>query len=105
MNKDINKTLQALVPILNMNYEMVETIEAVKDMYEHDGKSYCKEVAEITYKNGYQMYADIGGDSNLTAIYDVMAVIQGFKKPSTSVGYIQRGLYENPCKDCPLNRL
>lgn len=31
MNKDINKTLMALVPILRMNGEKVAKIEAVKD--------------------------------------------------------------------------
>jgi translation elongation factor EF-1alpha len=33
MNKDINKTLMALVPILKMNGENVTNIEAVHDWY------------------------------------------------------------------------
>lgn len=100
MNKDINATLSALVPILNMNGEKVESIEAVHNWYKGthpgDGKEreYMKEVAEITYENGYRKYADIGGDSNLTACYDVLAVIQGIKAQSTAIERIERGVYE-----------
>ena len=45
MNKDINKTLMALVPILRMNNEKVQKIEAVKNWYTLNGKEYMKEVA------------------------------------------------------------
>ena len=51
MNKDINTTLMALVPILRMNGEKVASIEAVHDWYkgqylDKDGrhKEYMKEV-------------------------------------------------------------
>lgn len=100
MNEDINKTLQALVPILNMNGEKVKSIEAVRDWYKGVGygtgkqREYMKEVAEITYENGHRRYADIGSDSNLTAIYDVIAVIQQIKEPSTVIERIERGVYE-----------
>ena len=96
MNKDINNTLQALVPILQMNGEKVQRIEAVQDWYTIDGIEYMKEVAEITYTSGYRKYADIGCDSNLTAVYDVMAVIQDIKPRSECVGRIARGVYEMP---------
>lgn len=100
MNKDINKTLQALVPILNMNGEKVKSIEAVRDWYEGveygTGKQreYMKEVAEITYKDGRRRYADIDYDSNLAAVYDVIAVIQQIKAPSAVIERIERGVYE-----------
>lgn len=94
MNKDINRTLQALIPVLNMNGERVKSIEAVQDWYKVGGREYMKEVAEITYENGYRKYADIGCDSNLTAVYDIMAVIQDIKPASSKIERIERGVYE-----------
>ena len=93
MNKDINKTLMALVPILKMNGENVTNIEAVHDWYKVGDREYMKEVAEITYDNGTVRYADIGCDSNLTAIYDVIAVIQQIKPRSKAIERIERGVY------------
>lgn len=99
MNKDINKTLAALVPVLQMNHEDVISIEAVQDWYKVGGREYMKEVAEITYRSGYQTYADIGCDSNLTACYDVLAVIQEIKPQSKSVERIERGVYEDAAQE------
>ena len=96
MNKDINKTLMALVPILRMNGENVINIEAVHDWYKAGDREYMKEVAEITYDNGTVRYADIGCDSNLTAIYDVIAVIQQIKPRSKAIERIERGVYRLP---------
>lgn len=96
MNKDINKTLMALVPILRMNGENVINIEAVHDWYKVGDREYMKEVAEITYDNGTVRYADIGCDSNLTAIYDVIAVIQQIKPKSEAIERIERGVYSLP---------
>ena len=93
MNKDINKTLMALVPILRMNGENVTNIEAVHDWYKAGDREYMKEVAEITYDNGTVRYADIGCDSNLTAIYDVIAVIQQIKPRSEMIERIERDVY------------
>lgn len=101
MNRDINFTLMALVPILQMNRERVKKIEAVQDWYIDayrggEKREYYKEVAEITYDNGTVRYADIGGDSNLTAVYDVIAVIQGIGPQSKRIERIERGVYEMP---------
>lgn len=97
MNKDINYTLSALVPLLRMNGEKVKSIEAVKDWFTGEGgRTYCKEVAEITYDNGYQKYADIGSDSNLTAVYDVIAVVQQIKRGSEKIETIERDVYRKP---------
>lgn len=96
MNKDINKTLMALVPILKMNGENVTNIEAVHDWYKVGDREYMKEVAEITYDNGTVRYADIECDSNLTAIYDVIAVIQQIKPRSKAIERIERGVYSLP---------
>lgn len=93
MNKDINHTLSALVPLLRMNGEKVVSVEAVEDWYEVDGREYMKEVAEITYENGYKQYADIGCDSNLTAICDVISVILKVKPKSTKIERIVRDVY------------
>lgn len=95
MNKDINKTLSALVPILRMNGENIKSIEAVQDWYHVDGREYMKEVAEITYDSGSRRYADIGADSNLTAVYDVLAVIQQIKPRSGYIERIVRNVYED----------
>lgn len=94
MNRDINNTLMALVPILRMNGEKVKSIEAVRDWYKVGGREYMKEVAEIVYDNGHCQYADIGCDSNLTAIYDVMAVIQRIKPESEAIERVERNVYE-----------
>ena len=97
MNKDINFTFAALVPLLRMNGERVKSIEAVHDWFTGiGGRTYCKEVAEITYDNGYLKYADIGSDSNLTACYDVLAVIQHIKLGSQKIEVIERDVYEKP---------
>lgn len=101
MNNDINKTLQALVPILQMNGENVQRIEAVQDWYTINGTEYMKEVAEITYTSGYRKYADIDCDANLTAAYDVMAVLQEIKPCSKCIGRIVRGVYEMPAVEHP----
>ena len=101
MNNDINNTLQALVPILQMNGENVQSIEAVQDWYNINGTEYMKEVAEITYTSGYRIYADIGCDANLTAVYDVMAVLQEIKLCSKCIGRIVRGVYEMPAVEHP----
>ena len=93
MNKDINRTLTALVPILRMNGEMVKSIEAVNDWYKVGDREYLKEVAEITYDNGTRRYADIGCGSNLTAVYDVLAVTQQIKPRSSAIERIERGVY------------
>lgn len=96
MNKDINYTLTALVPLLRMNGEKVVSVEAVEDWYEIDGREYMKEVAEITYENGYRQYADIGCDANLTAVYDVIRVIQQVKPKSEKIERIVRDVYPKP---------
>ena len=100
MNKDINGTLAALIPVLQMNGENVVSIEAVHDWYkgqykDSDGRhrEYMKEVAEITYASGHVKYADIDCDSNLTACYDVLAVIQQLKPESAVIERIERGVY------------
>lgn len=101
MNNDINNTLQALVPILQTNGENVQSIEAVQDWYTINGTEYMKEVAEITYTSGYRKYADIDCDANLTAVYDVMAVLQEIKPCSKCIGRIVRGGYEMPAVEHP----
>ena len=96
MNKDINFTLNALIPVLRMNGEKVKSIEAVNNRYHIGAKEYHKEVAEIIYDSGHKRYADIGCDSNLTACYDVLAVIQEIKHGSEKIETIERGIYEMP---------
>lgn len=96
MNKDINYTLMATVIMFRMNGENIKRIEAVQNWYKAGDREYMKEVAEITYDNGHRIYADIGCDSNLTAVYDVVAVIQGIKPKSSAIERIVRGVYDFP---------
>lgn len=99
MNKDINHTFNALVPILRMNGENVKSIEAVQDWYKVGKQQYMKEVAEITFDSGHRIYADVGCDSNLTAVYDVIAVIQEIKAKSSKIERIVRNIYEKDDAD------
>ena len=101
VNADINKTLAMFVPILRANSEQVQSIEAVHDWYTVDNCEYLKEVAEITYDDGTLKYADIGSDSNLTALYDIIGVIQHIRPQSKVVERIERDVYEKPeCDWC-----
>lgn len=54
---------------------------------DHPDKVYefVKEVTVIEFENGQKIYADIGGDANHTAIYDIMAVLMGQKKRSSVI--------------------
>lgn len=96
LNKDINYTLMAIVPVLQKNGEKVVKIEAVQDWYEVNGHEFMKEVAEITFENGHHIYADIGSDSNLAAVYDVLAVILYIKDRSNNIERIVRNVYPMP---------
>lgn len=96
MNKDINHTLMAIVLMFRMNGEKIKRIEAVQDWYKSGDQEYMKEVAEITYDSGHRLYVDISYDSNLTAVYDIIAVIQGLKPKSSNIERIVRGVYDFP---------
>ena len=96
LNKDINYTLMAIVPVLKKNGEKIVKIEAVQDWYKVGDREFMKEVAEITFENGYQIYADIGSDSNLAAVYDVLAVILYIKDRSEKIERIVRDVYPMP---------
>lgn len=92
MNKGIQSSLEMLRQIMNLSGYKIKKIEAVMDWYhvEPDGREYCKEVAEITYENGYVLYADIGCDSNPAAVYDTLGVIIREKKSSAKIERIVR---------------
>ena len=99
MDRDINKTLSMLVPVLKQTGERIKSIEAVHSWYkaeDYEGvtREFMKEVAEITFENGHRIYANIGSDSNLAAIYDITAVLLQIKPQSTAIERIERGVYE-----------
>ena len=81
---------------MNINKFTQKSIEAVQDWYKSGDQEYMKEVAEITYDSGHRLYADSGCDSNLTAVYDIIAVIQGLKPKSSNIERIVRGVYDFP---------
>lgn len=88
MDKDINYSLHDLRKIMRGNGIKVKSIEAVRDAYD--------ELAEIVYENGSRDYANISCDSNLAAVYDVLAVVLEIKREVTPVGTIIRNGYERP---------
>lgn len=95
MNKNINQTLELLVPVLQSCHAKIKSIEAVRDWFS-DGKTskkYMKEVAELEYEDGYRLYVDINGDSNIAAVYDVVAVLMGYKGQAGNIQEIERGVY------------
>ena len=92
MDKGIQTSLEMLRQLMNANGYPITKIEAVGDWYKVDGREYFKEVAEISYKNGTLKYADIGCDSNPTAVYDTLGVILGLKKSSTKIERIVRDI-------------
>lgn len=89
MDRGIQKCMDALVEALKHTRESVKEIKVARDWFRvgESDHEYMKEVAEITFDGGGKMYADIGGDSNLAAIYDVISVLMEKKEES---GYIQR---------------
>lgn len=100
MNKDINTTLYYVAQILWLNGEKITGIEAVEDWY--DNGKYMKEVAEITYEDGHKRYADIDGDSNLAAVYDIVATVLQMKPRSSAIETIKRDVY--PKADIPKHK-
>lgn len=93
MDKGINKTLMALVPILQSNGENIVKIEAVNNWFVGvDNKEHKVEVAEITYADEYRKYADINHDSNLAAISDVLGVVLYEKPAFDYIGKIERNV-------------
>lgn len=99
MDKGLQKCLDKLTEALQYSSESnVARIRACYDYFRagSDPREYMKEVAEIEYKTGHKIYADIGGDSNLAAIYDIASVLVGKKKQSS---VIQRIVYIDPDED------
>jgi hypothetical protein len=46
-----------------------------------DGTAYDNDVIEIKFTSGNTMYVNVNYDSNLAAMYDVLAVLLDYKKP------------------------
>lgn len=87
MDRGLNKAFEKLTEALQFTGDKnVVAIRACRAT--HDG-GFIKEVAEITFRNGSKFYADIGGDSNTTAMYDVLAVLCGLKPRSHNIEKIE----------------
>lgn len=99
MDEGLNKCLEYLALAIKETRLPVRSIRPAMDYYKIGDREYQKEVAEIEFENGTKRYADIGGDSNLAAIYDVVAVLMD-KKPRSKVieriEYIAEDLDELP---------
>ncbi len=91
MDKGLHEAFKHLTKALQYTRDKdVVSISACLDYYHaSDDREYVKEVAEITFESGRKMYADIGGDANTTAMYDVLAVLCEQKRPSTKIERIQ----------------
>lgn len=91
MDKGIHGAFECLTDALQYTRDKdIKAIRPCRNYYhmpETGDREWVKEVAEIEYKNGRKVYADIGCDANTAAMYDTLAVICGLKSPS---GYIER---------------
>jgi len=96
MNENLQACLDKLTEALEFTGVPILRLRAALDYYkvledeDEEDREYVKEVVEITYKTGKRRYADIGCDSNIAALYDVLAVLIRIK-PDSSV--IQRIVY------------
>lgn len=88
MDKSINTAFIYLVKALK--YTRDHNVKAIHACVNTDEDGYQKEVAEIEYEDGFKLYADIGGDANTTAMYDVLAVLCDLKRPSSNIHDVKR---------------
>lgn len=86
MDKGINQSFKNLTKALKYTREPIKQIRAVEAT---TIEGYIKDVAEVTYEDGHTKYADIGADSNLSALYDVMAMLVGIKPQSIGIKAIK----------------
>lgn len=100
MDKGLHAAFRHLTEALQHTRDKdIVSIIPCADLFHVDTMVYMKEVAEITYKNGRKLYADIGGDANTAAMYDVLAVICGLKNPSNAIERIVPIKEEGPSWD------
>ena len=83
MDKGGQKALAKLVEALQFTRD--KDVVSITACMNTDREGYKKEVAEIVFQNGTKTYADIGGDANTTAMYDVLAVLCRLKRPSKGI--------------------
>lgn len=88
MDKSINTAFIYLVKALK--YTRDHNVKAIHACVNTDEDGYQKEVAEIEFEDGFKLYADIGGDANTTAMYDVLAVLCDLKRPSRNIHDVKR---------------
>ena len=90
MDKGLYEAFACLTEALQYTRDKdIVSIIPCQDFFRDGTNEYCKEVAEITYRSGKKIYADIGGDANTAAMYDTLAVICGLKAPSSAIERIE----------------
>lgn len=87
MDKSVNTAFLYLVKALK--YTRDNNVKSIRACINTDTCGYKKEVAEITFEDGYKLYSDIGGDANTTAMYDVLAVLCNLKHPSLGIHKVE----------------
>ena len=87
MDRGLHEAFEHLTEALQYtrDKDVVSIVPCLDYYHASDGREYVKEVAEITYRSGRKIYADIGGDANTTAMYDVLAVLCEQKHPSQKI--------------------
>lgn len=93
MDSGLNKAFEKLTEALQFTRD--KNVASIRACINTDKNGYKKEVAQITFKDGWKMYADIGGDANTTAMYDVLATLCELKKPSKGI-YRVEPIIEKP---------
>lgn len=85
MDKRPRTCMSNLQKALENTHEHIVSIVPYKNIRTAvDGNKYENDVIEITRDNGSKMYVNVNCDSNLAAIYDVVAVLLDYKKPIDS---------------------
>lgn len=85
MDKGLSKAFEKLTEALQFTRD--KGVVSIRPCMNIDKDGYYKEVAKITFTTGTEIYADIGGDANTAAMYDVLAVLCQQKPRS-------RGIYK-----------
>ena len=82
MDKHPNTCMYHMASALEYTRENIESLTPyINRRIAVDGTEYDDDVIEIKFTSGNTMYVNVNCDSNLAAMYDVLAVLLDYKKP------------------------